>query len=377
MCGVHLLFDARELRLVDRVGLAEVEAQPIGSDQRTRPGGRASPRMRRNTRVQRCGGGVIEACRLAPFAVDAQAHPLARREAAAYDGADVHDQVGSRSLRVGDLDHGATGGLDGAAVADLSARFAVEGRLGGDDLHRVAFARLARLFAVDRQGGDLRLELVDAVADEARGRVGGDHGRTLDAELARVAGALRLRLHARRRSPSVSTSMPSARRMSSVMSSGNPYVSYRRKATSPARARRRRPSARRSCVEQRQALVESLGEALLLAANRPLRCEARRSRELGIGFAHGGDHRLAHAVEEGLVEAEHLGVAGGAAQDAAQHVAAPVVGRHDAVGDHEVQRAAVVGDDAHRQIVLSARLRSARPDCFSVKRIRLRSRSVS
>jgi hypothetical protein len=48
-------------------------------------------------------------------------------------------------------------------------------------------------------------------------------------------------------------------------------------------------------------------------------------------------------------------MARGAAQNAAQHIAAAFVGRCDAVGDHEVERAAVVGDDAHGEVVFLAR----------------------
>ena len=52
-------------------------------------------------------------------------------------------------------------------------------------------------------------------------------------------------------------------------------------------------------------------------------------------------------------------VARGAAQDAAQDVAAAFVARHDAVGDQEGQRARVVGDDAEGQVVILVARRSA------------------
>ena len=39
-----------------------------------------------------------------------------------------------------------------------------------------------------------------------------------------------------------------------------------------------------------------------------------------------------------------------APHDLAQHVAAPFVRRHDAVGDEERRRARVIGDDAHRDV---------------------------
>ncbi len=53
----------------------------------------------------------------------------------------------------------------------------------------------------------------------------------------------------------------------------------------------------------------------------------------------------------------------GAPHDLAQHVAAPLVRRHDAVGDEKRRRADVVGDDAHRDVggLHRAAIRRVRP----------------
>ena len=45
-------------------------------------------------------------------------------------------------------------------------------------------------------------------------------------------------------------------------------------------------------------------------------------------------------------------MAGGAAQQAAQHIAAALVGGHDAVADHKDGAADVVGDHAQRDVAL-------------------------
>ncbi len=101
-------------------------------------------------------------------------------------------------------------------------------------------------------------------------------------------------------------------------------------------------------LETRQAVVEGLGEALLLGAD--LRGDGGLAGlQLGVGGAEAVDDGGHELVEERLVEAQRQAAeAGGAAEDLAQDVAASLVGGEDAVGDGEGQRADVVGDAAHR-----------------------------
>ncbi len=73
-----------------------------------------------------------------------------------------------------------------------------------------------------------------------------------------------------------------------------------------------------------------------------------------------GSSTVDEPVEERLGQAEVLAVAHRAAHDLAQHVAAPLVRRDDAVGDQERRRADVVGDDAHRDVALAVARRSGR-----------------
>ena len=49
-------------------------------------------------------------------------------------------------------------------------------------------------------------------------------------------------------------------------------------------------------------------------------------------------------MQQGILAAHDMGMAGGAAEDAAQHVAAALVGGHDPIGDQEGGGAQVVGD---------------------------------
>ena len=111
---------------------------------------------------------MIEAHGLAAFAIDDEPGVLAGAERAAHDGADVHGEIGPRLERVGDLDQRAVGGLDHAAIPDLAAGLAVEGRLGGDDVRDVAGANLPALVAVHRQRCNLGFGFVYAIADETR-----------------------------------------------------------------------------------------------------------------------------------------------------------------------------------------------------------------
>ena len=71
-------------------------------------------------------------------------------------------------------------------------------------------------------------------------------------------------------------------------------------------------------------------------------------RVAGFALLHDDFEQLA---EEGMIDAEQLAVAGGAADDAAQYVAASLVGGNHAIRDHKGRGADMVGDDANRDIV--------------------------
>ena len=145
-----------------------------------------------------------------------------------------------------------------------------------------------------------------------------------------------------------------------MKSSGTPSESYSRKASSPgtgvpaAAARSSTSSSRgRPAVSTASNRSSSLRTTWTMAS--------RFCLELRIGVAHLGDDDVDQRVEDGLGEAELLAVPHRPAHDLAQHVAAPFVRRHDAVGDEERHRAQVIRDDAHRHVgrVVDASPRSA------------------
>ena len=101
--------------------------------------------------------------------------------------------------------------------------------------------------------------------------------------------------------------------------------------------------------QERTALAQVGAEALLLGQD-DAADELAVIDDLGIHAAHELDQLVNVLVEERLVQAKHMALHDGAAQQAAQHVAAALVGGQDAIGDHERDRTAVVGHDAQAQV---------------------------
>ena len=99
--------------------------------------------------------------------------------------------------------------------------------------------------------------------------------------------------------------------------------------------------------------VDGLGEVLLLVADDAgdICLLLAQLRVLALVFVHDHVHDL---IQERLVDAEELAVARCAAQQTAQHVAAALVRRQDAVRDHHDGGADMVGDDTQGHIGLVA-----------------------
>ena len=122
------------------------------------------------------------------------------------------------------------------------------------------------------------------------------------------------------------------------------------------------------CVMQREGdgavehraleLLESVGEVRLALAKRDAETLLLRENDafdelaiiddLGIHMAHETHDGIHVVAQECALDTELVRVHDGAAKQAAQHVAAAFVGGQDAVGDHEGDAAAMVGNDAQR-----------------------------
>ena len=126
--GVGHVLDRRDLLGRHRLGVREVEAQPVGRDQRALLRDVRAQHLAQRL-VQQVGGGVVGARGRAARVIDDQLDGVARLERALLDRADMHEQVAQLLLRVGDAEQRALRPLDDALVADLAAGLAVERRL--------------------------------------------------------------------------------------------------------------------------------------------------------------------------------------------------------------------------------------------------------
>ena len=102
-------------------------------------------------------------------------------------------------------------------------------------------------------------------------------------------------------------------------------------------------------LEELRPLLEGPLEAVLLHLDDPLDGEAL-VEQFAIGVAHDPEQDGHVLAEERALEPQEPPVANGPAQQAAQHIARPVVGGQHAVGQHEGHGPDVVRDDAHSHV---------------------------
>ena len=350
--------DRFELLRVDRLRVREVEAQPIGRDERTLLGDMVAQDFAQRL-VDEVGRGVVGADGRAPVVVDDQFARLAGLEAAHRDFTDVHEDIAEVLLGVGDGEDGAAFAADLAPVADLAAALAVERRLVEDDRAGLAFFEPGGLRAVGDEGGDDAFGPLGFIAEEFRRAdlLADVEPDALGGSLARAfpggAGLGLLALHGGRERVGIDPDAAGAKRvLREVEGEAEGVVE-----TEGGLARERVALAEAAAFigEQAEAALEGLAEAGFLELQ-GFRDQRLTAAEFGIGFAHlpheGGDE----AVHQRLLGAEQVGVAHGAAHDPAQHVAAALVGREHAVGDQETGCTQVIGDDAVARLVRAFRL---------------------
>ena len=271
----------------------------------------------------------------------------------------MHVQIAELLLGVADPDQRGAA-ADRAGIADLAAGFTVERRLVGH--HHDLAAGLGALHrrAADHECLDLRLGALVLVAEEL-GR--SDHLAQLepDALLGLIAGALPARpglgalaLHRRIEAGEIHGHAARAQRI---------LGEIERKAVGIVQLERGLAGQLAACGEvrgrllkQAQAALERALKARLLQLQ-DLGDQRLRAHQLGERLAHLGDQHRHQAPHQRLLGAQHVGVAHRAAHDPAQHVAAPIVRRHDAVGDQERAGAQVIGDHLVRRPVRAGRAR--------------------
>src|SRR5262249_22187177 len=195
--------------------------------------------------------------------------------------------------------------------------------------------------AVDGYAGDVRLPVVDAIADESRhmGAAGGDR---LRAGFARVAAALALLFHGGFETSDVDADALGAQDVLRHIE-WKPEGVVEAECDGTRQLRGAGVTQRRSfLLQQRQSLVEGFAEALLPAADHLLDVRLRVG-DLRIGSAHGVNYGLRDAPQKRAVEPQQARVTGSASQNTAQYVPPPVVARLHSIRDQKGQRPAVVG----------------------------------
>ena len=108
-------------------------------------------------------------------------------------------------------------------------------------------------------------------------------------------------------------------------------------------------------VKDRQATRERVPEPGLFEAQ-GFDDERLGAQKLGVGLAHFPRKGWNEPPHQGFLRAKHLGVAHGSPHDPAQHVAAALVRRQDAVRDKESGRAQMVGDDPVARLLGAVRI---------------------
>ncbi len=330
--------------------MAEVEAQPVGGDERAGLLDVLAQHPAQG-RVQQMGGRVIESRRLACSGVHDERHRVPLAQTAGGHAALMDDDAG-RVLDGGVDPHLAPGADDAADVADLAAGLGVEGRALGDQVELAARPDLRRFALPLHEEHRTRLGRQQVVAHKLRFEAA--RGQALvsvrDAREARHgAGLGALPLHLALEPVHIEGHAPVTHHVAHDVHR-EPVSVVELEDRSP---RHLGPASglelSEGLVQELQARVERVQKAHFLVAD-DVGNERVGFGQLGIGRLHDAEHDLGRVVQEGLGEADVAAVPDGPAHDAPQHVAAALVRGQDAVADQEDRRAAVVRDDLHGDV---------------------------
>ena len=356
--GVHLRLDAPDLVVRKRLVVREIETRLLAVDERSlllyvRPE-HVTQRLVHEVRHR-----VIAHRAAAQCHVDARLERVAHFERPGLQPPLVAVDLGLDLLRIGHLE-GALRADELAAVADLAAGLGVERRAIEHYRARVAAGQRLRLRSLFVQRDNLRRERERFIAVKLglAARVlqssGGD-------ELGRGARALALLRHGGLESRHVDHHAALAADIGGEVHREAIRVvqaEHRVAIEQPLAARERR-------LEHAHAVLKRLGEALLFLLEH-IGDAVLGAAQLGIRIAHGAIEVGHQAVKEGLLLAELVAVADGAANDPPQHVAAAFVARNHAVDDEEAAGADVIGDDIERRAFQLARVRLARRGFYEI-----------
>ena len=363
---VDLVLDPLQLLCRQRAAECEVEAQVRCMHERARLV-HVLAEQAAQRRVQQVGRGVVAHRVATQLGVHRRLRPPAQAQHAVVDLRAHHDDTGRSGLRVRH-ERAPFVGRDRAAIADLTAAFRIERSAVEDELDIAALVCLIDALAVEdeRDDGRVRLELLVAAElalDPFRlfeHRVELTELPRVLGELCRRAAAAALRLELIAEAVLVDGHARPRRDLLGHLD-GEPVrvvepercVAVDERLTLRLRAIDRlvehRESVRQCLLELRLLVHEDLGDAVA------------RGGQLVVMLLHrlhdlGAEHR-----HEARLHPQLATVQRSTADEPAQHVTAPLVGWRDAVGDEERRRAAVLRDDADREVgVLRRAVRPAR-----------------
>ena len=350
---VHQFLHLPQLLRGDGLKVGEVEAQAVRLHQRARLMDVVAQHLLQR-RIQQVGSAVSTLDGLAALHINGGVNGVSHVEHTLCQMAVVHELAALVFLYVRHGEHHAVGG-DGAVVGHLTAHLGVE---GGLIQHHHGLGSGGYLFPqllIGHDGHDLGVVFVVVIAHEFRGRHVLAEFHTGPAQIAQslpgLTGSLLLLLHQLLESALVHAETLIGRHLHGQVDGEAEGI------VQPEGV-----GAGENFLQLLLVLCQQVGEDLHAAVDGAAEILLLRADDLGdIGllFPQIGvlplvlmDHGVHHLIQEGIVDAQQLPVAGGPAQQTPQHIAPPLVGGQDAVADHEGSGADVVGDDPQGHIPL-------------------------
>jgi hypothetical protein len=339
------VFQRLDLLGLDRLEVAEVEAQALAVDQRALLLHVVAEHLAQGG-VQQVGGGVVQRGGFLQADVDVGGDFRAHSQVA--QGGDTVVQESPGGFRGVVHVEARAAGQQVAAVTDLATGLAVEGRLIENHHALLALGQALDCRAVLVQSDDLGVAVGVFVATEHGRQVDLDQAVVIQAKGAGRPRALALGIHF-----ALETGLVERQ----AAFTGDIAGEVHGKAIGVVQLEHHVARHHRALeigevlFEDFQALFEGLGELLFLGLQHPLDMRLLRL-ELGKGLAHLGDQGGDDAIEEAAVGAQLVTVTTSAADDPAQHVTTAFVGRQHAIGDQETGGTDVVGDHLERRLGL-------------------------
>ena len=310
----------------------------------------------RQRRVEQMRRGMRAADGIAAFGVDGNGALVAQLDRAGNDLAIVHELAALVLLNIRDLKHAVRAG-NYAVVGHLTAHLGVHRRLVEHHDSFDALGDFRSLLVLGHHCKDLALRHVVFIADKFGGR---DVLTKLDTgpaevaqRLARLSGANLLLLHLALEFLLVDLHSLFLRHLDRQVD---------REAIGVVKLEGVRAGEHRFSLflmggqhfrKNAHTAVDGLGEILLLHAHHAGDI-GRALAQIGIMSLIFMDDRFHDLAQEGMVHTQQLAVARRAAQQAAQNVAAALVGGQHTVRDHKDGSANMVGDDAQGNVALLA-----------------------